>query len=45
MSSKTYELIQMKNIRNQPKGDRFTCDIDDWVEAINLVVGELSIAE
>jgi len=45
MAQKTYELIQMKDIRSQVKEERFSCDIDDWVESINLVVGELSASE
>jgi hypothetical protein len=31
----------MPDISKTEKSERYSCKIDDWVEAINLVVGEL----
>ena len=36
-----YLLLQMPDISKTEKSERYSCKIDDWVEAINLVVGEL----
>ena len=38
---KAYILIQKPDISNQQKAERYSCKIDDWIEAINLVIGEL----
>lgn len=35
---KTYQLIQMDLKRCPPKADRYSCVIDDWVDAINFVI-------
>jgi hypothetical protein len=31
----------MPDISKTEKSERYSCKIDDWVEAVNLVVGEL----
>jgi len=38
---KQYILIQLPDISQCQKSERYTCMIDDWIEAINLVVAEL----
>jgi hypothetical protein len=35
----------MTDLKNQRKGDHYSCNLDDWVDAINLVIGELDKEE
>ena len=38
---KDYVLIQMTDISKCQKAERYSCKIDDWIEAINLVISEM----
>ena len=40
---KPFYLLQMPDISKTEKSERYSCNLDDWVEAINLVVSELWI--
>lgn len=35
---KAYVLIQKPDINKVEKAERYSCKIDDWIEAINLVI-------
>lgn len=44
MKAKRFELKEMKDLRGQKKKDQhYSCSIDDWVEAVGIVVQELEI--
>jgi hypothetical protein len=39
MKAKRFELKEMKDLRGQKKKDQhYSCSIDDWVEAVGIVV-------
>jgi len=40
---KCYKLLQIDQKVAPPKGDGYSCQIDDWVDAINFVVSIQSI--
>jgi hypothetical protein len=37
-AGKTYILIQCDLKKCPPKSESFSCDLDDWVDAINFVI-------
>lgn len=37
-AGKTYVLISLEPKKCPPKAEGFSCDVDDWVDAINFVV-------
>ena len=39
---KTYKLIQLDLKKCPPKGEGYSCIIDDWVDAINFVIAILN---
>lgn len=39
--AKPFFLLQMPDISKCEHSDRYSCKIDDWVEAVNLVIEEL----
>ena len=41
-ATKDYLLYQMKDLKNQRKGDHYSCNLDDWVDSINLVIDEIT---
>ena len=40
-TTKDFKLIQLADIGKEPKEERYSSLLDDWIEAINLVVSEL----
>ena len=39
---KTYKMIQLDAKKMPPKGEAYSCLIDDWVDAINFVIALLT---
>lgn len=37
-AGKTYKLIQVDQKKCPPKAQGYSCEIDDWVDAINFVI-------
>lgn len=37
-AGKTYKLIQVDQKKCPPKAPSYSCDVDDWVDAINFVI-------
>lgn len=44
MKSKRFELKGLNNLKGQRSRDKhYSCVIDDWVEAVSIVVKEMEI--